>query len=251
MMALGADIVLVALVVFCRIGACLMIMPGFSSPRVPVRVRLFIAFGVTLVLTPILMDTVRPTVPPEQDLRFIALLVSETLIGGMIGVMGRCFFGALETMGTAAGMTIGITLNVGAPVNEDEPLSPLATLLMLAATMMMFAADLHLELIRALVSSYTTMPVADGFRPRFGLLQVTSVLARAFLIALQLCSPFIIFGIIVNLAFGLLNKLTPQVPVYFLALPFTLAGGLILFLFTVKFILTGFIQSFGAWLTTG
>lgn len=251
MTALGTDVVLVALVVFCRIGACLMIMPGFSSPRVPVRVRLFIALGVTLALTPILMDTIRPAVPADQDWRFITLLVSETLIGGMIGVMGRCFFGALEAMGAAAGMTIGIAVNVGAPVNEDEPLSPLATLLMLTATMMMFAADLHLELIRALVSSYTTMPVADGFRPRFALLQVASVLARAFLIALQLCSPFIIFGIIINLAFGLLNKLTPQVPVYFLALPFTLAGGLILFLFTAKFILTGFIQAFAAWLTTG
>lgn len=83
-------------------------------------------------------------------------------------------------------------------------------------------------------------PFAGGKRPGPG-----------FLIALQLCSPFIIFGIIINLAFGLLNKLTPQVPVYFLALLFTLAGGLILFLFTAKFILTGFIQAFAAWLTTG
>ncbi|MDH7798667.1 MULTISPECIES: flagellar biosynthetic protein FliR [unclassified Beijerinckia] len=251
MTALGADIVLVAMVVFCRIGACLMIMPGFSSPRVPIRVRLFIALGVTLALTPMLMDTIRPAVPADADYRFVGLLVSETLIGGMIGVLGRCFFGALETMGAAAGMAIGISNNVGAPINEDEPLSPLAALMMFAATMLMFATDLHLELFRALVSSYATMPVSEGFHPRSGLVQVTSILARAFVIALQLCSPFIIFGIIINLAFGLLNKLTPQVPVYFLALPFTLAGGLILFLFTGKYILSGFIQAFGSWLSAG
>ena len=33
------DTVLHAFLIFCRIGACLMLMPGFSSPRVPVRFR--------------------------------------------------------------------------------------------------------------------------------------------------------------------------------------------------------------------
>ena len=35
--------VLAAFVVFCRIGACIMLMPGLSSPRIPVRARLFVA----------------------------------------------------------------------------------------------------------------------------------------------------------------------------------------------------------------
>ena len=30
---------------FCRIGGCLMLMPGFSNPRIPVQVRLFMAFA--------------------------------------------------------------------------------------------------------------------------------------------------------------------------------------------------------------
>lgn len=52
MTAIGADAVLIAFVLFCRIGGCLMLMPGFSSNRVPVNVRLFIAFSATLALTP-------------------------------------------------------------------------------------------------------------------------------------------------------------------------------------------------------
>ncbi|XMD07617.1 flagellar biosynthesis protein FliR [Brucella melitensis] len=36
------EIILAAVLAFCRIGACLMLMPGISSARIPLQVRLFI-----------------------------------------------------------------------------------------------------------------------------------------------------------------------------------------------------------------
>ena len=36
-----------------------------------------------------------------------------------------------------------------------------------------------------------------------------------------------------NLAIGLLNKLTPQIPIYFISLPFVITGGLILTYFGI------------------
>jgi flagellar biosynthesis protein FliR len=54
MTAAGPDTVLTVFVLFCRIGAVLMLMPGFSSSRIPVRVRLFMSFSLTLALTPLL-----------------------------------------------------------------------------------------------------------------------------------------------------------------------------------------------------
>ena len=35
---------------FCRIGGCLMLMPGFSSARIPMRVRLFVAMAASAAL---------------------------------------------------------------------------------------------------------------------------------------------------------------------------------------------------------
>ena len=40
--------------IFCRIGTCLMLMPGFSSSRIPAQVRLFLSFAITLALSPII-----------------------------------------------------------------------------------------------------------------------------------------------------------------------------------------------------
>ena len=126
-----SDYVLAAFVVFSRIGACLMLMPGFSSPRIPVQVRLFIALALSLALTPLQADDVAPARRRARRSRLLRLMVSELLIGATIGLLGRFFFIALETIGMAISMAIGLTSNIGAPVDEDEPLPAVATLLTL------------------------------------------------------------------------------------------------------------------------
>ena len=56
---IGPLTVLATFVLFCRIGTCLMLMPGFSSSRVPARIRLFLAIAITLVLAPLLLAGVQ------------------------------------------------------------------------------------------------------------------------------------------------------------------------------------------------
>ena len=245
------DTLLAVFVVFCRIGTCMMLMPGLSSPRIMPRIRLFIALGTTLALSPMLVAEILPALSSASPSQSLVLIAAETFTGVLIGLLGRLFYAALETMGVAASMAIGISSNLGAPISEEEPLSALASFLTLCAAMMMFAAGLHWEVLGALISSYQHLPVTGSFGIRPALAQFLDVLARSFLIALQLCSPFLIFGLVTNLAFGLLNKLVPQVPVYFVSVPFAVAGGLLLFLFTFRAILSNFTFYFADWLTKG
>jgi flagellar biosynthetic protein FliR len=51
--------------------------------------------------------------------------------------------------------------------------------------------------------------------------------------------------------FGIINKLTPQIPVYFISQPFVLAGGFLLVYFTVAEFLQIFIAAFSSWLRHG
>jgi flagellar biosynthetic protein FliR len=46
-------------------------------------------------------------------------------------------------------------------------------------------------------------------------------------------SPFVAYAILVNLGTGLVNKLTPQIPIYFISLPFIITGGLVLMYFAI------------------
>ena len=243
--------ILAAFTVFSRIGTCLMFMPGLSSPRIPVQARLFVAIALSLAITPLIYDVLRPALIGVDPAGLLRLMGSELLIGALIGLMGRVFFVGLETLGMAMSFAIGLTSNLGAPVNEDEPLPAIATVLTLGATALMFLTDLHLEVFKALAASYTNVPIGGGYAAQSGVVQLVDMTGRAFMISLRIVSPFLVFSVLVNFAVGLTNRLVPNVQVFFLSSPFLILGGLTLLYVTVKPLLQAFINTFGQFLVSG
>ena len=242
---------LLVFLAFCRIGGCLMLMPGFSSARVPVQVRLFIAVAVTLALSPLLVPVLRAALPQVAPDAMLALIVSETVVGALIGLMGRLFFLALQFMATAAAMFIGLSTRRAPPIEDTEPVPAFATLITLTATLLFFLTDQHWEVLRALLGSYSALPVTEPLAAAFSLAKLADAATSAFLLALQISAPFIVYALIINFMVGIANKLTPQIPVYFISMPVVLAGGFILLYFTIGESLRLFMMGFMGWLARG
>jgi flagellar biosynthetic protein FliR len=220
----GTSMFLVA----CRVGACFMVMPGFSSARVPARVRLLAALAVSATITPVLVAA--ETVENAQAFDVAALIFQETVIGGLLGLIARVHIAALEFSATAIASYIGLAgLNAG--IDNEDAAPTLALLVTAAATLLVLLLDLHKVLIATLVESYATLPIGAGANASSTLQMLTGAVQSAFVLALQISGPFIVYGVIVNAMFGILGKLIPQVPSYFLSVPFLLAGGLLLLYF--------------------
>jgi flagellar biosynthetic protein FliR len=249
MVASAPEMIASIFVLFCRIGACLMVTPGFSSPRTPVRVRLFIAITITLALAPALTGGKPFALDGLAALG--GAIFSELLIGGFIGLLGRLFFLAMETMMTSASMNIGMSNPLGVPIDESESLPGIGVLVSATATTLVFVMGLHWELIRGLVASYAVMPVGTVLAPQTALASVADTLARTFVSSLRISSPFIVFGVVANFALGLLNRLTPHVPVYFISGPFLITGGLFLLYFISNTMVSAFMADFADWAVRG
>ncbi len=247
----GPDTVLLCFLLFCRIGGCLMLMPGFSSPRVPVQVRLFIAIAVTLALAPPLLPVLEAAVPQPDTGALLLLISGETLTGVSIGLMGRIFFLALQFMAAALASFIGTGSLPGMPIDETEPNAAVSSLITMTATVLFFAADLHWDVLRGLVQSYAALPVAAPMAVDLALERLAEAASDAFILAVQIGSPFFVYALAVNLMFGIVNKLIPQVPVYFISLPFVIAGGLVLLHLAIGELLSLFLAGFSGWLARG
>lgn len=65
-------------------------------------------------------------------------------------------------------MSIGLTSVLASPVEENEPLPAIATLITLMATALIFFTDLHWEVLRGLGACYSALPVSGLFDARFG-----------------------------------------------------------------------------------
>ena len=248
---LNPNVTLATFILFCRIGACLMLMPGISSAQIPASIRLFIAVATTLSLAPLLLDEAPLRSLSDDPIPALRLIAVETAIGGLIGLLGRLFFLALETMAVGAATMLGMANPFGVEVEPNQALPPLASLVTLSATALIFIADAHWEVLRGLVASYHAIPIGAEFNAGYSLRQVASTLGDTFRVALRVCSPFFIYAIIVNLAMSLINRLTPQIAIFYVATPFIVAGGLLLLYFSIKPLLGEFMSGFEAWLISG
>lgn len=238
-----------ALLVFCRCGAALMLMPGFSSARFPMQVRLFTVLALSASLTPLLASGFGPMV--ARGVVEPALVLSELLTGAMIGLLGRLYLQALHFAGTFMANALGLSGIPGQPIDDTEASPPVATLLSLAGVMMIFATNLHFETIRALRDSYEVLPVGRFPAAAWMAGQVTETLARTLVLALQFSGPFLIYALVLNFALGLASKFTPQLPLYFATLGIATVLGLVLLRVVAPDLLLVFADHYGAWLRAG
>jgi len=244
---IGPDTVLATFAIFCRVGACLMIAPGFSSSQVPVRIRLYLAIAVSLALAPMLIPEVQPLLADAAVSALLGLLFGELARGLLFGLIAHLLFMALQVITVAITQLIGLSSMPGTALPDaQEP--ALANLFSITAATLMFVTGLHGQLIRGLVDSYAALPPGAGFGVQPALADIAEKGGVAFLAALRIGGPFIAYSVLVNFAIGITSKLAPQIPVFFIATPFVMLGGLFLLLFSLHDILSYFVAAFDTWL---
>lgn len=235
--------VLVLFAIFCRIGACIMTLPGFSSARISMTIRFFLAFAVSMAMTPLLFDTIYPSVTGTTA-SLIGVIVAELLIGLMYGLVPRLYVLGLQFAGSAISMSIGLNTPGATDILEDSPENQMTNLISFGGLLVLFMMDFHHVVFRALVDSYAVMPLGGMPDSQKMLITLTDTLSQTFMLMLRLASPFLIFGLMFNFAVGLVNKLAPQVPVFYISTPYLLLGGLLLVYFTIASMVMQFGQYF-------
>jgi flagellar biosynthetic protein FliR len=95
---------------------------------------------------------------------------------------------------------------------------------------LIFATNMHYLVIAALNDSYNVF--APGVLPSTGdaAALITTMVAGAFRIGIELSAPFLVFGLLFNIGIGVLSRLMPQMQVFFVALPLSILIGLLLLL---------------------
>ena len=238
-------------IIFCRVGGCMMVAPGFSSERVPIQARLYLSVAISLIIAPMIMEPGIPRFTAGGGLQLLPLIAHELVIGFALGLLGRLFILALETLITTFCLTIGLGNIFNSGILDAEATPALSTLIVLAALQLIFVSDLHHEIIRGIDHSYQTAPIINDFKISGFLDEIINVLTQSHLLALRITSPFLIFALIVNLAFAFLARLSPQTPIFFISGPCVILLGLYAFDVISGDFMGSFIGSVAYWMSRG
>ncbi|MCB1493330.1 MAG: flagellar type III secretion system protein FliR [Rhodobiaceae bacterium] len=228
------------LLVFARVGAMAMTLPGIGERGISMRARLVFALVLALMMLP-LLGNVADTVP-DSLAGMIAGLVREILVGVGIGLSVRLLMGAIQTAATTIAFQMGLGFAQNLDPTQGVQGALMSSFMSVLALTLIMATNTHHMLIAAIYDSYTlfppgaNLPVGD-----FASMAVESV-ATAFRIASQIAAPFIVFGIIFYLGMGIIARLIPQIQVFFVAMPMNIMLGFVLFGLLLGTMMTWFLQ---------
>jgi flagellar biosynthetic protein FliR len=230
------------LLVFARVGGAIMLIPGLGDFRVPARVRLLFA----LILSALVFGTVSSALPatPPQFGQMAWQLISETGIGLFIGVTAALLMSILHMAGSVIAAQIGLGNALSGELFSAEQGVSIGAGLAAGGLVMIFATGLDHLMLVAIARSYDGLPAAQLAALGDVASTLTTTFSAAFSVAIQLSTPFLVLGLVFNVGLALANRALPQLPVFFVGLPASLAGGLIVLMIAIPAILIGFAEAF-------
>lgn len=217
--------------VFARVGAFIMLMPGIGETAVPVRIRLTFAFVLALTLYPLLRDRLPPE--PETVAGLAGLISLEIFIGLGLAALLRMFTGALTVAGEVISLQTTLAMSQTTNPLQAQPSATIGAFLSIMGLTLVFVTGLHQYFIAGIVESYHLFPPGAAVRVHdIGLLAIQTF-GKTFALGVQLAAPVIVFALAFNAGLGMVARIMPQFQVYSAATPLILILGLSVFALSV------------------
>lgn len=218
---------------FCRIGGLLMSMSITGTRSVSARIRLVLALLITVV--------VAPSIPalPEVSLFSLASLVivaQELVIGIALGFVTRFLLEIFVVAGQLVSLQTGLGFgSLVDPVNgASVPLIGQAFLI--CATLLFVIFDGHLMMIEIAVMSFHSLPVGLDSVSKIDWYLLANLGQWMFAGGVIVALAAVLALLMLNLAFGILTRATPQLNLFVIGFPATMVSGfLLLWIVTADF----------------
>ncbi len=221
------EIAFTFLLIFARLGTMVMLMPALGEQSVPARIRLGIALSMTVVLYPMAAATYT-SVLPQTIAGLVGLAAGEFAVGFFVGLAARLVLSAMQVAGATIASQSGLAMAQAFDPNQGAQGVLFGNFLAVLAITMIFVTDLHHLVVAGIHGSYTLFPPGEWMPVGDLAKYAVNTVAEAFRIGIQISAPFLAFGLIFYLGLGILNKLMPQIQIFFVAMPANIMMGILL-----------------------
>jgi flagellar biosynthetic protein FliR len=228
--------------IFSRIGGAMIVMPGYGEAYVSAQIRLVLALVISFVAMPMLKPHL-PPMPAGLD-GLVMLLGSELGVGLFFGSVARVLLLATQSAGMIIALQTGVAnALVNDPITAQQGAVPGNFLLALVLALI-FVTGLDHMALKSLIGTYAV--IVPGMLPPAG--DVANFMSRtvsdSFVLAVQLATPFLVYGLVLAVGLGLLARLMPALQIFFVATPVQLLGGLSILAISVTTASLWFLNSY-------
>jgi flagellar biosynthetic protein FliR len=218
---------------FFRILALVASAPLFGARGIPARVKVSLAFFLTILVAPLLQAM--PDISPASASGLL-VLVQQLMIGYGMGLAMRLAFTAMEMAGHIIGLQMGLGFATFFDPQNSSQVPIMGQLLGVMAMLLFLALNGHLMVIAALVDSFETLPVG-AFTAGGGWKALVLAGGNIFTWGALLSLPVLAALMMTNVALAVLTRAAPQLNIFVVGFPITLALGFIVLALSLPYFL--------------
>ena len=232
--------IVVAALVLARLLTIVQLTPFLGGKNAPPQVKMGIGISLAVLIYPIVLGRIDGPLPLDA-VSFIFMMLKEVFVGLVIGFIGAELFYAVEMAGKFMNLLNGTSMvQVMVPQLQSRS-SAFGDLQYQLLLVIFLGFNGHHIFLNAMFDSYISIPIntwpamSAGFWPLVDMLMRIS--GDLFLIAAAVAAPVGIACLITDFAFGLLNRVAPQINAYFMSMPAKAMVGAILFFMALPILL--------------
>ncbi|MCX8145598.1 MAG: flagellar biosynthetic protein FliR [Azovibrio sp.] len=207
-----------------RILAVAASAPFLNNAAMPRRVRLMLGLVLTLAVMPILPPM--PAVSPASGLG-LWILAQQILIGIGMGLSMRIIFTAVEMASTIVAFQMGLGFATFYDPQSTSQTSVIANFMTLLTGLLFLAFNGHLIYFSVIAQSFIAIPISSTPLTASSWQLLAALGGKIFSTGLLLALPVVLILLITNLAMGVLNRAAPQLNLFAIGFPVTLALGFV------------------------
>jgi flagellar biosynthetic protein FliR len=215
---------------FIRVLALFSTAPVLSQRNVPLRMRVGLAFLITVCAQASMPEM--PTIALDSSQGFL-LVLQQVLIGVTMGFAARIVFAAIEFAGELVGLQMGLNYAGFFDPTSGSQGNAVGSFFGITVSWLFIIINGHLLLIMALVQSFNAFPVSPEPFAFLRALQPQVWGAEVFKLGLWIALPMITMLLFVNLVLGVISRVSQQMNIFAIGFPVTLSVGLLGVLLTL------------------
>jgi flagellar biosynthetic protein FliR len=221
-------LVLIALA-FARIVAFVNFVPFMGGQTVSGRVKIATTFSLVIIAFPSLAGQVQGNQLPFGTFGFVLMMAKEFFVGYTLAFVVSSIFEGIQMAGRFIDIQRGSSMSEVLAPQLQEKVSEIGQFKFQLAIVMFLTIGAHRYFIQSLIESFYLIPAttfpnfSNTWSPAAEL--ITKTVFHSIYIGVQLSMPIVLALLMTDLFFGIINKVSPQINVFFLSMPVKMGLG--------------------------
>lgn len=215
-----------------RILALVASAPVIGNKQVPVHLKIGLSVLITIIVAPTL--NIQPGIEPSSAVG-IFILLQQLLAGLAMGFTMRLVFTAMDILGELSGLQMGLGFASFYDPQHASFSPVLAQFLGILIALIFLSMNGHLYMLAALAESFQAFPIGSAVPSALAMHTLVVWMGSIFSYALQFSLPLLGTLLLANLALGILARSAPQLNLFAVGFPITLALGFLALILSLPY----------------